>query len=176
WTTATYVSPAHSVETTMLTNGQVDWRQAAAVDPAYNYTLSGFINTSQVFPSDRPTWMQTRFMAYDAIIHGARGLAYWGNHYVPVLSTLWGDLKHLATEIGSLSSILSLPLSFRSVTASNGIQTVLFDGPNGTVYLLAANNTGSPVQASLSIDGLSLAQATEFFDGTNHALSGNMWN
>ena len=30
----------------------------------------------------RPNWKETRFMAYDAIVRGARGILYWGTHAI----------------------------------------------------------------------------------------------
>jgi hypothetical protein len=50
----------------------------------------------------RPTFSETRFMAYDAIVHGANALLYWGTHYIEKDSALWRDLMKIAKEINAL--------------------------------------------------------------------------
>jgi hypothetical protein len=50
----------------------------------------------------RPTFSETRFMAYDAIVHGANALLYWGTHYIEKDSALWRDLMKIAKEIEAL--------------------------------------------------------------------------
>lgn len=50
----------------------------------------------------RPTYDELRFMAYDAIVHGARGILFWGTHSIEKDSQLWADLMKLAREIADL--------------------------------------------------------------------------
>jgi len=50
----------------------------------------------------RPHFRETRFMAYDAIVHGANAILYWGTHYIEKDSTLWQDLMRTAREIRAL--------------------------------------------------------------------------
>jgi hypothetical protein len=50
----------------------------------------------------RPTFSETRFMAYDAIVHGANALLYWGTHYIEKDSALWRDLMKIAKELRAL--------------------------------------------------------------------------
>ena len=64
----------------------------------------------------RPTWVESRFMAYDAIIHGANAILCWGTAYVkPVESDgaaanarprLWYDLLRVARELRALEPAL----------------------------------------------------------------------
>ncbi len=57
----------------------------------------------------RPTYSQTRFMAYDAIVYGARGILYWGTHAIERDSELWSDIKKVVSELDSLQPFLSAP-------------------------------------------------------------------
>ena len=55
----------------------------------------------------RPTIAETRFMAYDAIVNGARGILYWGSAYIEQDSALWKDLLALGRELNQLAPVLS---------------------------------------------------------------------
>jgi hypothetical protein len=50
----------------------------------------------------RPDLHETRFMAYDAIVHGANAILYWGTHYIEKDSRLWRDLMTVARELRAL--------------------------------------------------------------------------
>ena len=50
----------------------------------------------------RPHFPETRFMAYDAIVHGANAILYWGTDYIEKDSTLWRDLMKVARELRAL--------------------------------------------------------------------------
>ena len=54
-----------------------------------------------------PTLHQARFMAYNAIIHGANGIVYWGMSYTPQPSEFWTNLKKVTKEVGGLEEVLS---------------------------------------------------------------------
>jgi hypothetical protein len=62
-------------------------------------------NTSSRRP--RPTFEQTRFMAYDAIANGARGILYWGTFAIERDSPLWSDIKTVISELRDLQPFLS---------------------------------------------------------------------
>jgi len=50
----------------------------------------------------RPTYSKTRFMAYDAIVHGANAILYWGTHSIEKDSSLWRDIMKVAKELRAL--------------------------------------------------------------------------
>jgi hypothetical protein len=64
----------------------------------------------------RPTWAESRFMAYDAIIHGANAVLYWGTAYAKPAEgegggtqsrpKLWYDLLRVARELRALDPVL----------------------------------------------------------------------
>lgn len=67
----------------------------------------------------RPTYAESRFMAYDAVIHGANAILYWGTAYlkpmddkgnpVPGRPRLWRDLLRVARELSALEPALVAP-------------------------------------------------------------------
>ncbi len=54
-----------------------------------------------------PTLNEIRFMGFDCIVNGARGILFWGTHCVPRDMQLWTDLISFAKEIKSLQPVLS---------------------------------------------------------------------
>jgi len=54
----------------------------------------------------RPRAAETRFMAYDALVHGAHALLYWGTDYIEKDSVLWKDLMQTAKELRALEPAL----------------------------------------------------------------------
>ncbi|MHC1769149.1 MAG: hypothetical protein AB9869_33510 [Verrucomicrobiia bacterium] len=67
----------------------------------------------------RPSFGESRFMAYDAIIHGANAILYWGTAYMKPVEDdgttvtgrprLWRDLLRLARELRALEPALLAP-------------------------------------------------------------------
>jgi hypothetical protein len=54
----------------------------------------------------RPRFPETRFMAYDALVHGANAILYWGTHAIEKDSVLWQDLMKVAQELRALEPAL----------------------------------------------------------------------
>jgi len=54
----------------------------------------------------RPRLAETRFMAYDALVHGANAILYWGTDYIEKDSVLWKDLMKTARELRALEPAL----------------------------------------------------------------------
>jgi hypothetical protein len=50
----------------------------------------------------RPNWQETRFMAYDALLHHANGLLYWGTRYIERESQLWNEVLKIGKELRAL--------------------------------------------------------------------------
>jgi hypothetical protein len=60
-----------------------------------------------LFPTDpvhgrRPIYQETRFMAYDALLHGADAILYWGTSYIEKDSQLWRDILSVVKELRAL--------------------------------------------------------------------------
>lgn len=171
WDTSKYISSSHSVKTVMTSaTGQADWREhITGISDTKKYYLSGY-----VYAQRRPLWEQTRFMAYNAIIHGARGIVYYGLEFIPVTSGLWQDIKRLATELDGLSSVLTSPKSFRNVSVSNGnVETLLLKSGN-YLYLVAANRRSADAgNVTISVSGLPLSAITRIYETGNLTITSN---
>jgi hypothetical protein len=57
----------------------------------------------------RPNYQESRFMAYDAVVHGANAILYWGTAYIEKDSQLWKDLLRLAGELHAIETALAAP-------------------------------------------------------------------
>jgi len=107
-----------------------------------------------------PTYEESRFMAYNAIIHGATGIIYWGTDFTPQPSPFWTDLKKVTQELNEMHKVLSaLTINLKidkiyhelgnSVDA--GVE-ILVKEVEGNIYLLTANADKNIVK--LTIKGL----------------------
>jgi hypothetical protein len=61
------------------------------------------------YSGQRPNFHETRFMAYDSIVRGARGILYWGTYKVEKDSELWGDLLKIARELADRQELIAAP-------------------------------------------------------------------
>jgi hypothetical protein len=111
-----------------------------------------------------PTFPETRFMTYEAIINGARGLLYFGGHIQKSLSpadaklgwnwTHWNRvLRPVIEEIGSKSPLypaLTAPDSKLPIEcATPGVEFVARE-VDGDLFLLACKREGDTVQATFT--------------------------
>lgn len=75
---------------------------------------TGWVDFDGMFgPKDpngqRPAFAESRFMAYDVIARGARGILYWGTSYLQKDAGLWKDLMKVVRELADLQPVLSAP-------------------------------------------------------------------
>lgn len=104
-----------------------------------------------------PTLQEQRFMAYQAIVHGARGLAFFGGQYTQVMRprdaatgwnwTFWNQvLRPLCEELtlGAIQPLLTAPTTANAVTTTtSGIE--LATRHAGTyVYVVAVKAATTP--------------------------------
>ncbi len=118
----------------------------------------------------RPEFDESRFMAYDAIVRGARGVLYWGTHSIEKDSQLWGDLMLLARELADLQPVLSAPdakfvpeveLAETWDSVDRGVR-VLGKDVDGALWWLVVNEFQGPLQYTLH--GLSALEGMTYSD------------
>lgn len=99
-----------------------------------------------------PTFKQSRFMAYDAIINGANGVLYWGTNYAERPSQFWSDLKALASELALMSPVLvqRSPKQTVKVSSGNGSVILLQKYYRGDLFLICANEGSSETDATFT--------------------------
>lgn len=86
-------------------------RRAVAPHPIYMVLQGCGIgewnrNAGREHVGRRPTLAESRLMAFQSIIHGARGILYWGTTYIEADSEFWGDLKRVAGEVAAFAPML----------------------------------------------------------------------
>jgi len=145
--------------------------------------LQGFAWDNEQNPKNPlyPTYEETRFMAYDAIIHGVKGIFYWGTYSMPQPSQHWTDLKKVSRELGDLMPVLASPdvpcnltLDYEEMGYSidKGIEYLVKEH-DGVKYMISANTTIGPVKVSFSGIPLSAQSAEVMFENRNIAISNN---
>jgi len=106
-----------------------------------------------------PTYEESRFMAYNAIIHGANGLVYWGTAYTPQPSPFWSDLKKVTRELGNLQNVLAsksvnlkIDKTYHELghSVDAGIE-ILVKEYNNKIHLLTANADKNPVKITFKL-------------------------
>jgi hypothetical protein len=131
--------------------------QTVAGEKAVWMVLQGFGWQDINQPGKRPpSWEETRFMAYDALINGAKGLWWWGSAYTPKPSPFWSDLKRLAGELRDVSAVLTspdatLPLTVTGASAEQ-IRWLAKDCA-GVLYLFVENRLNQ--KATVTLAGVS---------------------
>ncbi|MBI5096017.1 MAG: beta-galactosidase [Candidatus Hydrogenedentes bacterium] len=122
----------------------------------------------------RPDARESRFMAYDAIVHGARGILYWGTAHIEKDSELWRDLLKLARELADLQPVLTAPdaklspaITFANTPGSvDRSLKVLAKNVNGKTWLLVVNEWPSgPLRYTLH--GLDSLNGTRYVDAAS---------
>ncbi|MFB3827069.1 MAG: hypothetical protein ACE15B_09875 [Bryobacteraceae bacterium] len=114
-----------------------------------------------------PTRAETRFMAYQAIVHGANGLLWWGIRHAPAGAPMWRDLAAVAAELHGIRTDLASPrrelalkIEYHDTGHSldRGIEWIA----RGR-RLIAVNADKNPVDASISGAGLAVREEFEPF-------------
>lgn len=112
----------------------------------------GFADNGAVRTARRPSATETRFMAYQAIVHHAGGIVWWGANFISSESTLWGDLKRTAGELAGLSGWLVQPDAGLVLTAPQAEVLLKRPQPDGNVCLLiVVNPLPQPLSTSVSV-------------------------
>jgi len=89
-------------------------------------------------PGRQPTWLETRFMAYDGICHGANGVIYWGMAYSKRDDPIWGHLKRIASELRDLTPVL-LDGAFEHLSSPDPALEIHLKTHDGWNYLFVLN-------------------------------------
>lgn len=110
-----------------------------------------------------PTYDETRFMGFDAIVNGARGILYWGTAYTDKDKPFYGDLLRFVRELADLQPVLSAEDSTLTLhvhldetwgSLDRGVRVLAKDAPDG-VWVLVVNEWSDPLRYTLhGLDGL----------------------
>jgi hypothetical protein len=94
-----------------------------------------------------PTWIENRFMAYNALVHGAQGILYYGAQTINE-PEYWNILLRTTAELRDLSAVLVEPtIEGGQVKVESSAIAFLHKQHAGTHYLIAINESDEPVKA-----------------------------
>ena len=103
-----------------------------------------------------PTFEESRFMAYNAIIHGANGILYWGTNYTPQPSPFMDDLSKVTRELDEMQDVLAAPAIELNIkkeyhelmySVDTGVE-IMVKKVEGKTYMLTINSDKNPVKVS----------------------------
>lgn len=119
------------------------------------------IGTSTEF-ARAPTGPEEECMVYLSMIHGVRGLMYW--NFKPYTGELWSTLRSLNKEVRMLTQVLSSTNAAPTVSANSPSIQRLSKSYEGKWYVIAVNESPSPVTAELTIEGAGTGPAYALFE------------
>jgi len=115
---------------------------------------------------ERPNYTEIRFMGYSSIIHGAKGILYWGQYYIEPDSQLWADLKKFAGELSELHDVLCRGETSGDFSVENDACEAILKVYDGDHYLIVANRTClTRTNVSISVPGWNAPYAEVLFEG-----------
>lgn len=115
----------------------------------------------------RPTLAEQRFMVYDAIVHGARGIMLWGADYIDDESLYWRHIGQVNRGLRALGPMLAEGEDWPD--GRSGLQGVLAIGKlhRGRRYLVAVSYCSGNVACRFAAPGWSGDRAWSLLDGRN---------
>jgi len=105
-----------------------------------------------------PTYDESRFMAYNAIVHGANGILIWGTKYTPQPSKFIDDLYAVTRELAKIQEVLASQSTLNDIeleyhelgfSVDSGIEFITKE-INGDTYLISVNSDKNPVRVTIS--------------------------
>jgi hypothetical protein len=133
--------------------------------------------------SDGGLWAQpmpheVRFMAFNALVHRANGLAYFS--YWPRAIATWASVTQLNKDVERLVPWLLAKGEERKAISSDGaveIRAKRLEGKSGSWMIIATNGSPKEVRAKLNVNGMADARLSMPFDNgrTVDAKAGE-WN
>jgi hypothetical protein len=121
-----------------------------------------------------PTFAQSRFMAYDAIVRGANGLLWWGTHYTRKPSPFFSELKMLVSELSRLQEVLAAPAypgeDQARLTSDTPAVQYLHKLQQGRNTLLIVNESAAEVTATFKAPTVFAPRLRRLFEGSEVTL------
>jgi hypothetical protein len=124
----------------------------------------------------QPTLAETRFMAFESLIHGARMVLWYGQSAISPEGALWQDLLATARELRAVAPLLDLTRIDLPPQTSRVEARGFLDGD--TVWMLAANPTDGEQRLSVPLvrpGGPPHVTLRDFTTGEVLASEGDVW-
>jgi hypothetical protein len=122
-----------------------------------------------------PTFQQSRFMAYQSIVHGANGVLYWGTHYTQKPSQFWSELRSLVSEMAALQDVLASE-SLTGKAAASVVQPktgvrLIHKRVGGFNYVIVVNESAESVPVQIALPGLKATSLRRLFENANVSVA-----
>ncbi|MGE5532579.1 MAG: sugar-binding protein [Bacteroidota bacterium] len=122
-----------------------------------------------------PTFQQSRFMAYQSIVHGANGILYWGTHYTQKPSQFWSELRALVSEMAALQDVLASE-SLSGKAAASVMQPkagvrLIHKRVGGFNYVIVVNEGAESVPVQIALPGVKATSLKRLFESANVPIS-----
>lgn len=105
-----------------------------------------------------PSYEESRFMVFNAIVHGVNGVLIWGTNYTPQPSKFIDDLNKVTKELSEMHSVLSAKSVQNSIaidyhelgfSVDMGVEFLLKE-VGSDIYLITVNSDKNPVKVTFS--------------------------
>ncbi len=114
----------------------------------------------------RPRLDELQFMAVDALIHGARGILFWGTHYIDDDDLYWRQIGVVARQLRALGPVLAQGSPWPDARPGSESVTVTGFLFNNERYVLAANNDPNvAAPGGIAVPGWNGDRAYSLLDG-----------
>jgi hypothetical protein len=118
-----------------------------------------------------PTLHQSRFMAYQSIVHGANGILYWGTAYTQKPSPFWSDLRSLVSELAAMEDVLSAE-TVGDATAAHLVQPkpgvrLMHKRVGGFNFVIVVNETPDSMPVAITVPGLKAPTLRRLFENAS---------
>ena len=130
-----------------------------------------------------PTRAEMRYIVWGPIVHGSQGIAFWSWGYAP--PRFRKQIAHpVMREVADLQHVLVLPPGNVTATSSHDLDTshtptrnlrdlaLMVRQSEGAVYVFAVNNTAGDFEATITLQGRVVAQATVLFEDRSLPIAG----
>ena len=96
-----------------------------------------------------PTYIESRFMAYDALLNNANSIGYWGTQYI-LTPDFYDILFKVTREISDVSGLLVYGKIVAGAMADNNAISCREFDVNGKKYLIALNTSTKQLPAKIN--------------------------
>jgi hypothetical protein len=127
---------------------------------AFSWNELGLEESSDTQTAAYPTFAESRFMAYDVIVHGAKGILYWGSAYL-TSDTFRESLYALTSELAALQPFLTATNQTQAQVAvieskagNEGPGVKLAVRKNGGEWLIILVNEDTQWHMGVEVSGL----------------------
>jgi hypothetical protein len=139
-----YESTESFIKLGTMLNTDIDLSNNNAARLATVQACGGGEWTVTPIANSRPSKTDLRFLVYSPIIHGAKGIRFYGAFYTNKTDAIWSDVKSVATELSTLGDVLAKGTTVSNYTLSDtAILEAVCKSYGGEYYLIVCNKTDS---------------------------------